>query len=370
VLEQSIRELARSESEDGIVSVYLKLDPRLRFRRQQAAPKFQGEAARFARNASPWQLDVLEREKPKILDFLKSRDFLGRTLALFSSQPAGIWRVLRLDVILPTAITVDKRAQLQPLLRLLDENPRVLVCVVERDRAALYTIEAGAIRAESDIESVVPGWHDEGGWSQARFQRHIEFHAGLHLDKVVSALQESAGRPGQTHIIIGGAEETTAELMKRLPDSLRDRVPGTFSVDFKHETPEQIMERARRVWVEAERRSEVELVRALADDARAGGRAVLGVHDTAAALSEGRVHELVLADGVEASGRECPSCGYLAAEEIARCPSCRSSMEPVDDIIDRLAGRAYLQGVRTETVFGEARHDLLALGGIAARLRY
>lgn len=370
MLEKSIRELAEAVSEDGIVSVYLKLDPKLRFRRRQAAPKFQGESARFARNASPWQLDVLEREKPKILEFLKSRDFLGRTLAIFSSQPAGIWRVLRLDVIVPTAITVDKRAEVQPLIRLLDENPRVVVCVVERDRAALYIVEGGAIRGESDIESVVPGWHDEGGWSQARFQRHIEFHAGLHLDKVVAALQEIAAGLGEASILIGGVEDTTAELMRRLPDSLRSRVPGTFPVDFKHETAEEIMERARRVWAEAERRSEVEMIRALAEAAGAGGRAVLGVHETAAALSEGRVHELVVADGVEASGQECASCGYLVAEEIPRCPNCRRPMEPVDDIIDRLVGRAYIEGIRTETVFGEARHELLALGGIAARLRY
>jgi peptide subunit release factor 1 (eRF1) len=108
----------------------------------------------------------------------------------------------------------------------------------------------------------------------------------------------------------------------------------------------------------------------LAADAGAGGRAVLGVKDTAAAVSEGRARELVVADGVEASGYECTGCGYLSAEDIERCPACRRPMEAVEDLIDRLVGRAYVAGIRTESVFGEARHELLALGGIAARLRY
>jgi len=80
VLEDSIREITQSESDDGIVSAYLKLDPKLRYRRKQAAVKFQSEAVRFRRNATEWQLKALEREKPKILSFLRSRDFLGRTL--------------------------------------------------------------------------------------------------------------------------------------------------------------------------------------------------------------------------------------------------------------------------------------------------
>lgn len=79
MLEESIRELAESESDAGIVSVYLKLDPKLRYGRKQAVVKFQSEAVRFARNASKWQLEALDREKPKILSFLESQDFLGRT---------------------------------------------------------------------------------------------------------------------------------------------------------------------------------------------------------------------------------------------------------------------------------------------------
>jgi len=370
VLEESIREIAQSVSDDGIVSAYLKLDPKLRYRRKQAAVKFQSEVVRFGRNATEWQLKALEREKPKILSFLRSRDFLGQTLAIFSSEPAGIWRVVGLDVMVPTAIGVDNRAQLQPLVRLLDENPRVVVCLVERDRAAIYTVEGGTVRTESEIESVVPGWHDQGGWSQARFQRHIEFHSGVHMDKVVAALEETAAGPGEASVLIGGVEDVTAEFIKRLPDSLKHRVPGTFHVDFKHETTEETMERARRIWVEAERRSEVGMIEKLAADAGAGGRAVLGMIDTAAAVSEGRARELVVADGVEASGLECTVCGCLSAEQIATCPACQRPMELVEDLVDRLVGRAYVEGIRTESVFGEARHELLALGGIAARLRY
>jgi len=368
MLERSIRELAESESDEGIVSVYIKLDPKLRHRRDQAAVKFQSEAVRFARGASEWQMGVLDREKPRIISFLESRDFPGRTVAVFASEPAGFWQVAGLNVMVPTAITVNKRPDVQPLVRLLDENPRVVICVVQRDRAAIYVIEGGAVRAESEIDSVVPGWHDQGGWSQARFQRHIEFHTAAHLDKVVDALKEAL--PGDARLIIGGVEDVTAKLIKRLPSALSQRVTGTFQVDFKHETTDDTMERARAVWIESERQAEAAMVRGLAADAGARARAAVGVRDTASAVSEGRVHELVVAEGAEASGQECTACGYLAAGEATRCPACNGPMEPVEDLIERLIGRAFAGGVRTESVFGDARDELLALGGIAARLRY
>jgi peptide subunit release factor 1 (eRF1) len=112
------------------------------------------------------------------------------------------------------------------------------------------------------------------------------------------------------------------------------------------------------------------MIERLVDEAGARGRAVVGIRDATTAVSEGRARELVVADGVEANGYECTSCGALSAEKTAKCPACRSPMEPVDDLVDRLIGRAFLDGIRTESVFGEARHELRALGGIAARLRY
>jgi peptide chain release factor subunit 1 len=370
MLDTKLREIAALQSDAGIVSAYLKLDPRLRYLRRQALVKFGGAAARFSRSANDWQREVLDRETPRILRFLRKENFGGRAVVIFSSEPDGIWRVVQLDVLVPSVVAVDTRPQIETLVSVLDEHPGVIVCVVERDRASIYRVEQGARHLESEIRSAVPGWHDQGGWAQARFQRHIEFHEDQHLDKTVEALAAIAAEARGAAILLGGVEEVTDRLIQHLPSTLKDRVLGSFPVDFKHASPDDMLERARAVWVEAERRSEMELVARVVEEAHSGGAAVLGVEGTIGAIAEGRVQELLVADGVEAAGAECPNCGLLMSGSAAECPACGTAMEPAPDVIERAVERAFLSGARVESVFGEARHQLLALGGVAAKLRY
>lgn len=368
MLDADVDELAALNSDEGIVSVYLKLDPALRQMPHEAAVKFEAACTRYARSSDEWEVGVLEREKPRILAFLRARDFPGRAMAIFSSEPAGVWRVLRLDVLVPTTVAVGTRAQIETLVRVIDENPRVVVCVVERDKAAIYVVERGLAHTESEIASDVPGRHDQGGWAQARFQRHIEFHSRLHLTKVVDELAVAAG--DGSPLLIGGVKDEVAELTRLLPRALKDRLLGSFPVNFKHDGIADILERARGLWVEAERRSEVDLVTQLADEARAGGPAVLGVEATIQAVANGAVRELAVADGVEAPGFECPNCDHLSPGLSAECPACGTAMAAVPDVIESAVARVYLADGKVESVFGEARHQLLALGGVAARLRF
>jgi peptide chain release factor subunit 1 len=368
---KELQRLAGLRSEQGILSTYLKLDPRLTYDRGQHIAKFKGALKRFAREAGdPWLSSVAEREKDSVLELLELWQPRGRSLVIFSSQPANIREVVHLDVLVPTFVTVDRTANIGLLAQVLDEYPRFAVAVVQRDHAMLYITEQRLAEGLPEISSDVPGQHDQGGWSQARFQRHIEFHYGLHLNRLVEQLEDLHRDRPFKQLVIGCGEDTAGELLKMLPDDLRERVIGTFRVDFKHESEAEILQRAGSLREEEERRSERELVDQIVGAAESGGQGVAGIDGTLQAVLNGRVHVLAVAEGIAAAGCECLSCGYFAAKEFAECPVCGAEPEPVPDVIDRAIEKAYLAGARVEVVLGEAREWLLARGGIGAVLRY
>jgi peptide chain release factor subunit 1 len=255
-------------------------------------------------------------------------------------------------------------------VQVLDEYPRFVVAVVQRDNASVYITEQRAAEETAEIESNVPGQHDQGGWAQARFQRHIEFHVERHLNKVTEELQQLYYDQPFKRLAIGGTEETANELVKMLPEALSRRVIGTFSVDFKQRTEDEVLEQARELLREDERRSERRLVEQLVNAAESGGRGVVGIDETVRAVLEGRVHVLVVAEGITKEGTACQNCDYFAAGHFERCPACGEEAETMPDIVERAVEGTYLTGAHVETVFGEAREWLLAQGGLGAVLRY
>jgi len=368
---KELQRLTGLKSEQGILSNYLKLDPRLTYDRAQHIAKFKGALKRFAREAGdPWLSSVAEREKDRVLEFLELWQPRGRSLVIFSAQPASIWEVVHLDVLVPTFVTVDRAANIGLLAQVLDEYPRFAVAVVQRDHAKVYITEQRSAEELAEISSDVPGQHDQGGWSQARFQRHIEFHYGLHLNRLVEQLEDLHRDRPFKQLVIGCGEDTVSELLKMLPDDLRERVIGTFRVDFKHESEAEILERAGSLREENERRSERELVGQIVGAAESGGQGVVGIDATLQALLDGRVHLLAVAEGIATEGSECLICGYFAAKDLPECPVCGAELEPVPDVVDRAIEKAYLAGARVEVVLGEAREWLLARGGLGAVLRY
>jgi peptide subunit release factor 1 (eRF1) len=170
-------------------------------------------------------------------------------------------------------------------------------------------------------------------------------------------------------LLVGGTEEVVAEFVKMLPTPLEERFIGRFPVNFKHETEAEIIQSAIQEWEEHERQVERERVKRLIEEAQADGKAVLGFEKTIRALLEGRVQELVVADGLTRDGSLCRNCGFLTAAEIERCPACGAQTE-LWDVVEQSVLRAYLTRSSIETVQGEAQEWLLSQGGIGALLRY
>ncbi len=368
---QDLERLAAFKSDEGVVSAYVRIDPKLVYDRQAHAAQFKGAVRAFLRaNKNGWRETVLERESGRILKYLEDHLPSGRGIAVFSCQPAGLWEAISLDVTVPTFVDVGTTPSIEVLTRVLDEYPRLAIAIVQRDAARIYLSEQRHAEEEAAIQSEVPGWHDQGGWAQARFQRHIEVHVQRHLKEAADELEKLFYARPFARLVLGGSPEAVDEFLGLLPNPIAQRVVGTVPVDLKHETEEAILERARQAGAEAERRSEIELVERALNAAASGGRGVAGLQETLQAVAEGRVHTLLVPEGFTAQGASCPACGYLAATLLDRCPACGAAADPAPDVVERAVERAFLAGAHIETALGPAREKLLERGGLAAILRY
>src|SRR4030043_724991 len=82
----------------------------------------------------------------------------------------------------PSIISIDNECfisdlpVLRPLVRLSSQYQNTLVIMVDTDSAKLFEVSLEGLMAESVIENYVPGRHDQGGWAQMRYKRHIKDH--------------------------------------------------------------------------------------------------------------------------------------------------------------------------------------------------
>ncbi len=365
-----VESLARRRAEEGILSVYIKVDPILGYDVGQAAAKFKGALRRFARDAEETERAVLERERDKVLDYLKRWEPHCRGLALFSCQPAGIWETFELPVLVPSFVAVAQTPQTELLAQLLEDFPRLAVALLDGEAARIYSGEQADWERDASITSDIPGRHDQGGWAQARFQRHIEFHETQHLKKVAEELERLYQDEPFKGLVIVGGDEAAGELEELLSEAVAGRLIGRLSADFKQEPDSQILKRVLRLAAEADMLAEEDLVQQIVDSAEAGGRGAVGLRNTLEAVVAGSVDTLAVAEGVVMEGVVCPRCDYFTAEPFKQCPVCAATGEVVDDVVDYAVERTILRGGRVKIVAGQAREWLLARGALGALLRY
>jgi peptide chain release factor subunit 1 len=365
-----LERLAALKSDDGILSVYIKVDPNLGYDRTQASAAFKGATKRFLRTADDRARQIFEREKDRVQKHLDAWVPKGRSLVIFTSTPADLWEVLNLDVALPTALIANRTTYTAMLARLLDEYPRMAVALLDGEEARIYLGEQRQREKDTEITSDIPGWHEQGGWAQARYQRHIEFHHARHLKKVATELKDIYYSKPFDRLVIVGVDSAADELRGMLPGPIAARVIGHFGADFKQHSDEEILQRAGDLRTDALRREEIALVQQIADSAGAGGKGVVGLEDTIRAIHDGRVEVLARVAGITADGSACENCEYFSSEPFETCPVCSGASEHLEDVAGYAAEQAFLKGAKINTVLDEASEMLAARGGLGAVLRY
>jgi peptide chain release factor subunit 1 len=370
-LTNQIERLAKLQSEEGVLSLYVSVDPAISYRRDHPVAAAKAALRQLEqRLEDPGRRSGFEQERDKALAFLEDETTPeSRAMAIFSSESAGLWEAIPLNVRVPTQASFDRRPRIGPLARVADEDERYCAAVVSKEDARLLTISLGEVEEERAITDVVPGRHDQGGWSQSRYQRHHDFHVQEHIKRSLAELEDQLVSWPFQRLIVAGPVEVTKEFVELLPQPLKDRLIGVVPCSMRAGQDEVMAAVAPQIEAN-ERREEEALLLQISELADGGGRGVLGLQATLKAISEERVRELAVADGISASGSECVNCGYLESETAGTCPSCQSELIRTEDIIERATERVYAQGGRVEVMFGDPRESIMARGGVGALLRW
>ncbi len=132
-----------------------------------------------------------------------------------------------------------------------------------------------------------------GGWSQARYQRHIENFHLHHIKEVVDVLDRVVRDEKISHLVIACDEVARPTLTEHLPKHLAEKVIDMVKLDVKapeHKVLAETMEALRHKDAD----TDAEHVQRMLDAWHAGGLGVVGAEATLTALVMGQVEELLI----------------------------------------------------------------------------
>lgn len=291
-----------------------------------------------------------------------------RGLAAFASSPLGLWKVFRLPLEVREELTIDLAPRLAPLMALWERWQRCCLALVDKGRARLYLIDWGEVIEQSDLFGELPGRHDQGGWAQARYQRHHEDHAMRHLKYTAEEVFRLQNEAEFDCLVVGGTEELVSQFVDYLHPYLRERLIATLPLEMMASSKE--VQREALAILEKQRTEEEErLFERLKGEVLSGKLGAVGLEDTLHALQAGQVKTLLVSEGQASPGSRCSRCHSLTARQGA-CPYCGAPLEPRRDVVEEMIRLAFLGNAEIKFLAGERGKALAEMGGIGALLRF
>jgi peptide chain release factor subunit 1 len=367
-----VRKLAEwTPGELPVTSVYLSVDGRLYPRKKDYELRLE-EVLRSAHEQAAGlgkeQVGSVEGDRDAVRSFVLDRFDRGTTrgLAAFSCSAAGLWEEIELSRPVRNTAVVAPHPDLLQLESILEVYESFCTALVDSEKARIFLAELGRIEEQSDMTDDVPNRHDQGGWSQARYQRHVDEHRQKHLKHVAEVLFRFWKRRQFDHLILGGPDEIVQEFEVELHDYLKQRVLARVGLPIGAPAVD-VLARSLEAEEALERRRVREAVDRIAAEQAAGRQAVAGLGPTLDALADNRVATMVLRMDLRAPGRECPSCERLA-ERGKRCQTCGAATREIPDVVEAAVAQALRRGARVETVTEDGGFE--SLGGVGALLRF
>jgi peptide chain release factor subunit 1 len=189
-LEERLKALALLEPGPfPVISLYLDLRPN-----QHGRDDYQA----FVRKVLPERVkgfplqsverESFERDAERIHSYLQSDvDRAANGLALFACAGAELFETMQLDAPIEQHwLFIGSVPHLYPLARLMNMYPRYAAVLLDTNKARIFVFGLAAVERSQQVAGEKTRRHSQGGWSQARYQRHIE---NLHLQHVKEVVE-------------------------------------------------------------------------------------------------------------------------------------------------------------------------------------
>lgn len=241
--------------------------------------------------------DSFRNDAERIQRYLED-DFnsAAQGVAIFACAGQGLWETVEVGEPFENQISVGPVPDLYQLARLLNEQETTLIAVVDTNTVRLFVTRTGWLDEVGgpDDDPAQYGKRKMGGWSQARYQRHVDETRESFAREAAAEIERVSEKEGAVRIVLAGDEIAVPLLRKALSARtlamVQEEVPR---LDIKTPPDEVSLEiepiLAR---VEAEdARSAAEL---LVEAVRGDGLGVAGLESTCRALEYGQVDQLLL----------------------------------------------------------------------------
>jgi len=369
---ERLRHLASLRSEEHlVVSLYLPLEKgepgeaKLPIRLKNLI----SQALEAKESWTPEQIRFVEEDLARIERLVAEERVLGKkSVVAFASSPLGLWELFRPPVRVEKSLTIEEAPRIAPLIALAGQLERYCTVLIDKSRARIFFLDLGSVEERYDIYGVVPGRHDQGGWAQARYQRHHDDHVMHHLKDTADELFRLHQEEGFHSLLVAGTEEVVSQFADYLHPYLKESLEATLPLEMTA-APKEVREQSLAIVENHKKQEEANLIQKLKGEALSGRLGVIGLEDTLHAWQAGQVFTLVVNEGLHAPGRRCPQCGSLTIQEGA-CPYCRAELEPLGDVVEEVIKRAFLGNTEIRFIAGENKEALAEMGGIGALLRF
>ena len=348
-LAEILDRLARREPVSSpVLSLYLNAQPDNRGKDHYAP---------FVRKELHGRMEQFEKRSPARESFEKDVDRIetwlaeevipsANGIAIFACSATDFFEPLQLAAPIERhRLTVGDRPHLYPLARIVDRYPRHAVLLSDTNHARIFVFGRGRTIGREEVSSLKLSRTDVGGWSQMRYQRHVEDHWLHHAKDVVEALGRIVAEDRAEYVFLAGDEVIVPLLREQLPKDLAKKVVGVFHLEMRA-SEQDVMEAAGKALAEHVAKAEAERVETLSGEWRAGRLAAAGPQDVLLALENGQAEELWISRAFADSGDN------------------GSEISPADDFVQRaLATDAKVRFVETPELLAE-------MSGVVAALRY
>jgi peptide subunit release factor 1 (eRF1) len=372
VTTDTLRSLAGFRAENGCaISIYIDLDPSATPTTPDVETKFNSvlaEAEKAAESGAANGRDcrlALKDDLQKIRDWWDDefdRDG-ARGVAIFASSADGLLRAIPLAAGAGDSVHIGPSLHISPLAGVLDQEG-ALVAFVGRERGTVYRFEAGRLVEVADETEEQQGQHTQGGWSQARYQRHLDHLVQQHLKNVSGEIEKQA-RGSRLKMVVVGPEEMRGDFEAALTNEAREAIIGWTTAEA-HAGANELLEVVRPLLDEARAREDQEALARFEELHGRGERSATGWKQVLEAASDARVEELLVEEGAESRAWQCPQCGRASADG-GSCPLDGTKLEERDDAVDLAMHQTLANGGTIVRVGSGALGDAK---GIAAVLRF
>jgi peptide chain release factor subunit 1 len=370
ITQARLRALAAVHPEQGrVLSVFLNLDPA-----QFATANARSSAITSVMTAAAHKVDETEglthEERSALLDDVERvRDVLSgsgvaangtRAVAIYACGPEDLLEVIKLRRPVENRVVLDRTPCVEPLV-VHGTDERWMVLLTNRRAARLFFGPGDALEETDRFVDEVHSQHEQGGWSQSRYQRSVEKDVHDHLQTTADLAFDLYKKRGSDRVLVGAPDELIADFKAKLHPYLVERVAGKIQVDIENASLDDVCAAAGAAIETHQVKCEREALDRLAQGVGTGGRGAAGIAEVLDALNQARVETLLISENFRVSGRVDFQAGLLL-------PEGADQGEPVDDIVEPAIEKAIEQSASAMVV----RHhdDLVALGGIGAVLRF